>query len=1083
MMHHPREIVADTANHAAPSRLDRAAPSNSAGDWLGDALGQMTGHIRERLAEVEAKHARSLAEMEERIARLSQTAHRARPDMPSDLARAFGRLEDGMNDLVKHIVAAKENAETDAGRFVFAPRQSEDTSFVTERPAPVAAPAAAFAQPYPSGAATDGGWDTQSAEALMQLYESGATGVSPAAINAAYAASADDQYAPRYVASTPMAPRTVVAGLGEDRRWVEDRFTAITSEIEHALASARPDAAIDRLLARVDSFETRFESALSSVGEELSSVAKTTHIRQLESQIGDMGKQMVVVRQQLDRLAGIEAQLQELNAIAAAAQEQGDEGEANPQAHAVVPAPQIDAETLASNVADLAVQRLSELLESSEPRGAAPVAANTEATENLLRSYMDERRRSDTATNGMLDTMQEALVRLIDRVEAIDVAQAEFRSLAASANAPAMASEATFGRRNRNQENLDEAAQSYVNAPDHGEHAPPATAQKSAMAHRAPRIPVENVQVESVNAAPEARDAKAGKPAAARASRVSAATAPAIQPELQTEEAPASDDANVKRTKPVKRAAPASSLGRRGIMVAMIALLLVGLSYVANLFLANRYGSMMPAATGTPQTEAPRAPAATAPPTPSDIRKSDAPPVQSAPPGLTVEPPRAPVPDRRTNSDVQRPATGGAGRSVPETVTDDLSAVDTPATTQLAQAHPAAIRPALPGIAIDTTSGPLRPSEVALLARRDPARLPGAMSPLMGVKSQDLPEFTKGSGPAEVVTTKPRTSSIEKASPPAKAANSVVSPGVDAARSAGIVTGTTNGPQKISLGRTPTAPTTPGSTSDDDEGAVSAAGTMPPATVGPMTLRMAAAQGDPSATFEVGARYAEGRGVKQDFAEAMSWYQRSAAKGFALAQYRLGTLYERGLGTPSDPGRARAWYTRAADQGNVKAMHNIAVLAAGRDTGGPDYAEAARWFTAAAERGLADSQFNLGVLHENGLGVAKDQRQAYKWYALAARGGDKEAARRRDALVAALDPETIRTAEADVATWRSRGVDRRTNDARYAGDLWRTRPAMSQPPQSSNSGSGPSNAQQGPPSQPEMPPALPHLSPANSTIR
>jgi len=910
----------------------------------------------------------------------------------------------------------------------------------------------------------------------MQLYESGATGVSPAALSASHSASFDEQLAPRFSVSPPMVQRTIVAGLGDDKRWVEDRFAAITSDIERPLAAARPDAAIDRLMARVDTFETRFETALSSVGEELSSVAKTTHIRQLESQIGDMGKQMVVVRQQLDRLAGIEAQLQELNSIAAAAQQQGDEGLENSQAHTVLPAQQIDTEALATNVADLAVRRLSELIESSEPRGAAPVAAHSEVTENLLRSYMDERRRSKAETNGMLDTMQEALVRLIDRVEAIDAAQAEFRSLAAPAAAPAVATNSQADRSGIRFDFAEDATRSHVATHDVDEATPPAAAPKTSAGPRSPRI-----QVEAASAPGDVRETKGGKPAASRAPRVNATAAASVQPELQPE-AVGPDEETIKRTKPVKRAAPTSSLGRRGILVAVIALLLVGVSYVANLFLANRYGSMMPAATGTPQTEAPRAPVTIAPPAPSETRRSDSPPAQSAPQGLTVEPPRAPASDRRSNSDTQRPTSGGAGRTVPETVTDDLSSADTPATTQLAQAHPAAVRPALPGIAIDTTSGPLRAEEVALLARREPSRFPAISSVTPVAKSPALSEVAKGIAPAES-TTKAKVSAAEKALPPPSNSKAVAAPEGDTARSAAIVTGTTNGPQKISLGRTPTAPVAPGFPADDEDGNVSTAATRPPATVGPMTLRMAAAQGDPSATFEVGARYAEGRGVKQDFAEAMAWYQRSAAKGFALAQYRLGTLYERGLGTPADPGRARAWYTRAADQGNVKAMHNIAVLATGRETGGPDYAEAARWFTAAAERGLADSQFNLGVLHENGLGVAKNQRQAYKWYALAARGGDKEAARRRDALVSTLDPDMIRAAEADVTTWRSRGVDRRANDARFAGDLWRSRPSMVHPPGSSEASSGSTNARQGPPPQPEMPSMPAHLAPASSTGR
>ncbi len=216
---------------------------------------------------------------------------------------------------------------------------------------------------------------------------------------------------------------------------------------------------------------------------------------------------------------------------------------------------------------------------------------------------------------------------------------------------------------------------------------------------------------------------------------------------------------------------------------------------------------------------------------------------------------------------------------------------------------------------------------------------------------------------------------------------------------------------------------------------------LPPATVGPLSLRLAAANGDPSAAFEVGARLAEGKGTSQNFAEAITWYQKSAAQGFAQAQYRLGTLYERGLGVKADVARAQSWYQRAAEQGHIKAMHNLAVLSAGRSTGAPDYITGARWFESAAEYGLSDSQYNLAVLHENGLGVAKDPVQAFKWYALAARAGDGEAARRRDALNAQLTADQRLQAENAVASFAPKRSVPIINDARVAGEDWKKRQA------------------------------------------
>ena len=194
-------------------------------------------------------------------------------------------------------------------------------------------------------------------------------------------------------------------------------------------------------------------------------------------------------------------------------------------------------------------------------------------------------------------------------------------------------------------------------------------------------------------------------------------------------------------------------------------------------------------------------------------------------------------------------------------------------------------------------------------------------------------------------------------------------------------------------------------------------------TIGPASLRQAAMNGDAMAQYEVGLRYAAGRGVPQDMAAAFQWHTRAAARGLAPAQFRLAAMYERGQGTASDIEKARAWYLRAAEQGHVKAMHNLAVLSVGG--GRSDYRLATKWFTEAAERGLADSQFNIAVLYQNGLGVPKDFKEAYKWLSLAARSGDGEAASRVASIKSQLSPADLQAADTVIAAWRVRSPDPR----------------------------------------------------------
>ena len=215
--------------------------------------------------------------------------------------------------------------------------------------------------------------------------------------------------------------------------------------------------------------------------------------------------------------------------------------------------------------------------------------------------------------------------------------------------------------------------------------------------------------------------------------------------------------------------------------------------------------------------------------------------------------------------------------------------------------------------------------------------------------------------------------------------------------------------------------------------------TLPPAAAGPLSLRLAAAQGDASAQLEIATRLAEAKGVKQNFTEAALWYERAAAQGEAVAQYRLATLYERGMGVKPDRERAAGLYREAAGLGNVKAMHNLAVMSVSPGAGTPDYAKAAALFAKSAGLGLPDSQYNLGVLYESGLGLPKDHAAAYRWYALAARSGDPEAARRRDLLISRLPAETIEASNTQIASWQPGRVDPRANDARTAGEAWKQR--------------------------------------------
>jgi localization factor PodJL len=191
---------------------------------------------------------------------------------------------------------------------------------------------------------------------------------------------------------------------------------------------------------------------------------------------------------------------------------------------------------------------------------------------------------------------------------------------------------------------------------------------------------------------------------------------------------------------------------------------------------------------------------------------------------------------------------------------------------------------------------------------------------------------------------------------------------------------------------------------------------LPDAIGGPV-LRSAALKGDATAAYEIGVRFAEGKGVPANLDEAAKWYDRAANAGVVPAIFRLGTFYEKGMSVKKDADIARRYYLMAAERGNAKAMHNLAVLDADGGGKGADYKAASGWFRKAADRGVADSQYNLGILYARGIGVDQNLAESFKWFSLAAAQGDADSNRKRDDIAKRLDPQSLAAAKLAIQTF------------------------------------------------------------------
>lgn len=196
--------------------------------------------------------------------------------------------------------------------------------------------------------------------------------------------------------------------------------------------------------------------------------------------------------------------------------------------------------------------------------------------------------------------------------------------------------------------------------------------------------------------------------------------------------------------------------------------------------------------------------------------------------------------------------------------------------------------------------------------------------------------------------------------------------------------------------------------------------------------------GSPSAMYDAGLLYDNGRGVPIDRTKAAAYYESAAAKGYGRAEYRLAMLYETGEGVKRDRAEAIRLYRSAAAHGMAKAQRRLAALE-GKTPGEPPAVsfgqaqdsmltegvaagnpQALHHLEEAAQKSDGLAQYDLGYFYENGIGLPADKVKAYVWYKRAAAAGGPQAAktaaeRGAQTVGARLSPEERSEADALLA--------------------------------------------------------------------
>lgn len=862
-----------------------------------------------------------------------------------------------------------------------------------------------------SGGSPDVGepWDAEQAEALTQVYEAGETADPEMPMEAvSFTAPLENEQAETAQQADLPATATPVPAVDFDRSWLQDRFAEIAERVEHSLAEMRPD---DSLFAIND----RMERMQDSITEALETVATRQDLDTLKSEefpVDELISHLERADQKLDRINSIEDKL-------AMVQAQLSDERFNilvSQFASESPSQSGASEADFDRIANVAAEAVAERFAGMVDRGAeTPVVSELR---EMLERFIEDQRKDNVETAGSLDTIQQAMINILDRVETIEMSEPAFEDEPAPApiagmamaampiadsNAAAMqGNDDTTMIVHRPEEN---GSQNFAaDAPVFDPHAyDPEKDDNFDSAADLPRsvdaafqepgydngdaAGAPGSELPPMNAIDRIRqdfiaDAQRAKVrTAAQADASGAASGYASGLAADSNDAPAARKSLLSGLRGGKKAKSTNShsedmeavLSGSTVEGAAAGSTIFGIR--RNTLLIGAFVTLVAVTSALMLMRKDTArPAAEAKP-PAAIEQS----INDAPNAAASSSEQPNIFDGETNSFEPLPS-GTGDRS--QVIDGPMPSLDGTSVGPLASAN------GLPGIEVQPSRRNLTPREIAHIENR---RSMAKMSSELGTQAAtaDHAELMQQFGVSTSATSEPTPAETAKA----------------AVTSTGLAS-------KLNL---------------------------PPATVGPLSLRLAAAKGDPSAQFEVGARLAEGKGTAQNFLEAAKWYSRSAEQGFAQSKYRLGTLFERGLGVKKDLSKAAAYYQQAASLGNIKAMHNLAVLSAGSADKSPDYLTAAHWFSKAADYGLTDSQYNLAVLFENGLGVKKSPSEAFKFFTLSAKSGDTEAVRRREELRTKMSEADVKAAELMIANWRRKTPDKLANDARAAGEHWKSR--------------------------------------------
>jgi localization factor PodJL len=811
-------------------------PSQACGPaGLEDALQRIAGQI----GDADRRHRNALADMQERLGQLGRQVGQVRAELPEQHAAALGRLELEIAGLTERIAAFGRERQAQKGM-------------------------SGAGRPRVMAGDTDEPWDAQSAEALTRVYEMAQAEESDRRRSRRAPASNKPLRSARAVPAQPQAPAPAPASVpAYDQAWLEARFAGIAALLQQSLADsnpAKPLAAVDR---RLDRLEGRLDCLFNDMSVRLGG----PWLELIEEHIKGLAGHFEATSRQLARLDAVDEQLRQLSR---ALEEHVQWSRAQPAG--------LRDDAIAAMI-DTAAERAAGRLAATSLAAATPApeaedSKRIDTLETLLQDYIGERRRGEEAASSMLQTIEATLIRILDRVDAMEAAGAT-SYVPTDGNAP--------GQDGMDAES-DRLAEAYASGArilgqkpsqpmlDAADYAPLLAGQE-----KKPELAAGGLD----DATAEAIQTRHEPSAFAMRAKLKAEAAP----EAPTAASPAAGDTKADTDKREHAKTSARARGSwSSLLLGGAMLLLFGIGYLAvDLFVApgampaRQQNSVAPTVEGQPATDPTQLKAEQGTPDPQPGPQTGKSEVVPPSPEDKEEPLQVPVPQP-----AQRPAR--------ETLTDDLGQAEP--LRQLAavstQSLPGTVLQDIPLAANDGAAPPgidaMPPPGVGTAALRNAAANGDALAQL-----EVAARFAEGNGVAR--DHKLAFAWYERAAMHGLAAAQFrlaayyergVGVGVDAERA------------KI-------------------------------------WYRRAAEQGHVRAMHNLAVLVVGNGKDDADYAAAARWFQQAADRGLTDSQFNLAVLYAHGRGVAKDSAEAYKWFALAARSGDAGAGRKLEEMKAQLD--------------------------------------------------------------------------------------------------------------------------------------------------------